>query len=256
MIMTTDIDLMLRTALDIGQNLWAYGADVRRVEAAVSSICNSYGVEHIDVFCIASLLQVSVRMPDGTYLQEMRRLDVSGNNLTRLEEINDISRRLCNKEITFEEAGARIRKAKTIEPYRPLYYYIAAAFGAAAFCVFFGGTWRDSLAAVIAAIPITLFDRHVLVKSDMMARIMLEALIGGIFVLLAVLCKIGENVDLIGIGMLMLLTPGMVFGNAIQDFLNGDVLTGFSNLVKAIIVSVMIAIGIGASYVLWWRVMS
>lgn len=249
-----DVDLMLRTALDIGQNLWVYGADVRRVEDAVSRICKSYGVAHIEVFCIASLLQVSVRMPDGTYLQEMRRLKASGNNMARLEELNDISRKICNKEITLDEAESRIRKVKTIEPYRPLYYYVAAAFGAAAFCFFFGGTWHDSIAAVIAAVPITFFDRHVLLKGDMMARIMLEALTGGIFVLLAVLCGIGENVDLISIGVLMLLTPGMVFGNAIQDFLNSDVLAGLSNLVKAIIVSVMIAIGIGASYILWGRI--
>lgn len=249
-----DVDLMLRTALDIGQNLWVYGADVRRVEDAVSRICKSYGGAHIEVFCTASLLQVSVRMPDGTYLQEMRKLKVSGNNLARLEELNDISRRICNKEITLNEAGSRIRKVKMIEPYRPLYYYIAAAFGAAAFCLFFGGTWHDSIAAVIAAVPITLFDRYVLLKGDMMARIMLEALTGGIFVLLTVLCGIGENVDLISIGVLMLLTPGIVFGNAIQDFLNGDVLAGLSSFVKAIIVSVMIAIGIGASYILWGRI--
>jgi len=251
----TDIDLMLRTALDVGQNLWIYGADVRRVEAAVSMICKSYGVEHLEVFCIASLLQVSVRMPDGTYLQQMRSLKESGNNLARLEELNDISRKICSKEITLTEAERKIHGVKSIEHYKPIFYYIAAAFGTAAFCIFFGGTWRDSLAAVIAAIPITLFDRRILISGHPMARVIIEALIGGIFVFLTMMVGLGENVDLISIGVLMLLTPGMVFGNAIQDFLSSDVLAGFSKFVQAILISIMITIGIGVAYIIMRRYM-
>lgn len=248
-----DIDLMLRTALDIGQNLWVYGADVRRVEDAVARICKSYNVEHIEVFCIASLLQASVRMPDGTYLQQMRRLYENGNNLARLEELNDISRKICEKEISLEEAEVKIRRVKTIEPYKSIYYYIAAALGAAAFCIFFGGTWRDALSGIIAAIPITLFDRKVKALESPMARVIVEALIGGLVVVLMVVAGLGENIDVISIGVLMLLTPGMMFGSAIQDFLNNDVLAGFSKLVRAILISIMIAIGVGLAFLVLRR---
>jgi len=250
-----DIDLMLRTALDIGQNLWSYGADVRRVEDAVSRICRSYGVEHIEVFCTASLLQVSVRMPDGKYLQEMRSLKGGGNNLERLEGINEISRKICQRDISLDEADAEIRKVRTIESYKPIFYYVAAAFGAAAFCIFFGGTWRDGICALIASLPITLFDRRVLKSGHPMARVIIEALIGGIFVFLTMVVGLGDNVDIISIGVLMLLTPGIIFGNAIQDFLSSDVLAGFSKFVQAILISMMITIGIGVAYIIMRRYM-
>jgi len=244
-----DIDLMLRTALDVGENLFLNGADIRRVEDALTRICRTYGVEHVEVFCVATMLQASVRMPDGTYLQEMRDLKGACNNLARLEELNNISRRICNKELSLEEAEAEIQKVKKLEPYRTVFYYVATALGAAAFCIFFGGTWRDCSSALIAGLPITLFDRHALKEANPMARVILEAAIAGIFVSLTMIIGLGQNVDLISIGVLMLLTPGMVFGNAIQDFFNNDMLAGFSKFVQAIMISIMITIGISIAYI-------
>jgi len=248
-----DTDTMLRIALDIGEHMLIYGADVTRVEDTVTRICRRSDVAHIEVFCIASLLQVSVRMSDGQYAFQMRRIRSNGNNLARLEELNDISRRLCSGVITFEEADSLVKEANHLIPHKPFLYYIAAVLGSSAFCIFFGGSPGDGLAAAIAAVPVMFMEMHVLKRGNQMVHTILEAFVGGIIGNAVLEFGIGENIDLICIGVLMLLIPGMKFGNAMHDFVKADVLAGSAKLVHALLLTLMIVMGLSLSMLCFGR---
>jgi uncharacterized membrane protein YjjP (DUF1212 family) len=252
--MPPDMDKVLRTALDLGEHLLINGADVGRVEDTVTRICKAYGTEHVEVFCIASLLQASVRFPDGRYCHQMRRIKSNGNNLARLEELNDISRHLCNHAITLDEASERVKAAKAVLPYRSVFYYIAAVLGSSAFCIFFGGSLRDGLSASVAAIPVMFMERHPIKGSSQMVHTIVEAFVGGIIANLLVLAGFGQNVNLVCIGVFMLLIPGIKFGFAMQDFVNIDVLAGSAKLVNALMLTVMIVLGLGVATMLFGRV--
>ena len=89
-----EIERNLSITLDIGEKMLEYGADVSRTEDTVSRLCNMLGVNKFEVYCIGSLLQVYVVMPDGETVQQMRRISNMGNDLARLEELNDISRKI------------------------------------------------------------------------------------------------------------------------------------------------------------------
>ena len=242
-----EIERNLSITLDIGEKMLEYGADVSRTEDTVSRLCNMLGVKKFEVYCIGSLLQVYVVMPDGETVQQMRRISNMGNDLARLEELNDISRKICSGKMDFSEVEGKVKEVEELEPYHFLFYYLAAAVGALSFCIFFGGSLIDGLCAACAGIPIMFLDRFLSSDNNPLAHIILEAFVGGLIVRLLVSLGFGENTDLICVGVLMLLTPGVMFGNSIQDFIHADSLAGFAKFVKALLISIMIVIGIGLS---------
>ena len=238
---------MLTTAMDIGQQMLMTGADVTRVEDSVSRICRRFDVDDVQVFCLASLLQASVRMRDGRYCIQMRRIFTSDNNLARLEELNSISRSICSGGLTIEEARGRLEKAKVLECYRPLWYYVAAIFGASSFSLFFGGSLADGLCAAVASVPVLFCQRHPFRKCNQMVNTIFQSFVGGLTVNVVMKLGLGQNIDLICIGVIMLLISGMMFGNAMQDFMRSDVLAGGSKLVHALLLAMLIVLGFGIS---------
>ncbi len=56
---------------------------------------------------------------------------------------------------------------------------------------------------------------------------------------------LSPNEDIITIGSIMLLVPGIAFTNAIRDILMGDYLSGVSKGMEAFLIAVGIAIGAG-----------
>jgi uncharacterized membrane protein YjjP (DUF1212 family) len=47
------------------------------------------------------------------------------------------------------------------------------------------------------------------------------------------------------IGTIMLLIPGLAFGNSLRDMLDGDIIAGIFRLIQSCLTAVMIAIGFG-----------
>jgi uncharacterized membrane protein YjjP (DUF1212 family) len=54
---------------------------------------------------------------------------------------------------------------------------------------------------------------------------------------------IGDNLDMVMIGTIMLLIPGLAFGNAVKDLLFGDTVSGIIQFTQAILTAVMVAFG-------------
>lgn len=223
------------------------GADVTRVEDTVTRICRHFSEGKIEVFCIASLLQASVSLPDGIYCTQMRRITSNDNNLAKLEALNSISRHICDGTFSLEEAAKKIEEVGGMEPYRPWAYYLAAILGSSAFSIFFGGSFKDALCAAIAGLPVIFMELHPIKKGSQLINTIVESLIAGVIVNLLMMVGLGDNIDHICIGVIMLMIPGMKFGNAMQDFMKSDVLAGSSKFVHAIILTLMIVMGFAIS---------
>ena len=66
---------------------------------------------------------------------------------------------------------------------------------------------------------------------------------------------IGQNIDMVMIGTIMLLIPGLAFGNAVRDLLFGDTVSGIIQLVQAVLTAVMVAFGYIVAIMLMGRVL-
>lgn len=64
--------------------------------------------------------------------------------------------------------------------------------------------------------------------------------------MLLIKINLGENLDKIIIGSIMLLVPGLTITNAIRDTIAGDFLSGITKGAEAFLIAVSIAVGTGA----------
>ena len=76
-----------------------------------------------------------------------------------------------------------------------------------------------------------------------MIHSVISSFVGAVVSLALISFGIGNNTDMILIGVIMLLIPGLAFGNAVRDLLFGDTVSGIIQLVQAVLTAVMVAFG-------------
>lgn len=243
-------DNLLRISLDVAEGLLVNGADVHRVELAVGKICRAYGAVHVEVFSIHSLIIASVRMADGSYSAQTRRITDIANNITLLERYNALSRTFCTEKPGFNDADRMLYDVKHKNKYPNLLIFLGYIFSASSFAVFFGGTLRDGFAALLVGVAVYFIDRIRFDYFNHMVKTMFSAFFAGLIACMLVRFNIADNLDMVIVGSMMLMIPGLSLGNSMRDILCGDTLAGMLKLVQAIILATMIAIGYALSIVI------
>ena len=236
-------DAILCSALDIGEHILKNGGEIHRVEDTIERICRSFGAKHVEVFTITSLIVASVRMPDGSYSNQMRRIYKISNNLYMVEAMNGISRRLCSGEIAISELREKIVEAKKQKPYREFLLYIGAMMAAGGFAVFFGGSVFDGICAAAIGVLMTAIDRHMPRFINRTVSTVVLSIFAGVLGILVCRIGIGNSADKVMIGTIMLLIPGLSLGNSIRDLLGGDTISGAVRLIESLLLALMIAFG-------------
>lgn len=244
------VDNLVRIALDIGEGLQKSGAEIHRVEDAIEHICKAYGAAHVEVFSIQSLIVTSVRMPDGSYSSQSRRITNISNHLRCLEYYNRLSRDICRDTPDFDEVDKRIFEVKKKRNYHFIFSIIGHACAAGGFAVFFGGSIRDGIAGALIGIIMSLLDRLNAKFFTPVTKTLLIAFTAGILSYLTVVAHIGEHTGMIAIGTIMILIPGLSLGNSMRDLLTGDTLAGILRAVQSCIIAIIIAIGYSISILL------
>ncbi len=236
-------DYILGKALDIGENLLRCGGEPNRIEDTVTRICSAYGAVNTDVFALPSLVIASVRLQDGTTASQVRRVYRTSNNMYRLDLLNNLSRDVCSGSISLEDIDSIIEKTTNTRPFNRYLVLLGGVVAAGGFAVFFGGTLSDGLAAAIAGLVVSALNLHKLKFGNQMLYTVAVSFIGALTGLLAYYLGIGNNIDMIMIGTIMLVIPGLSFGNAVRDLLFGDTVSGLIQFVQAIMTAVMVAFG-------------
>lgn len=244
-------DYILGKALDIGEGLLKCGGEPNRIEDTVKRICSAYGAVHTDVFALPSLVMASVRMKDGSSADNMRRVYKTVNNMYRLDRINNLSRSICSGEISLEVIDETLEEILNSRPFNRYLSLIGGPIAAGAFAVFFGGSLFDGLAAAIAGFVVSALNLHKIKFGNQMLYTVAVSFFGAVTGLLVYKLGLGDNIDAIMIGTIMLVIPGLAFGNAIRDLLFGDTVSGIIQLVQAILTAVMVAFGFIVAIILF-----
>lgn len=236
-------DNILRIALDIGEGLLKSGGDVRRVEYTIEKICKAYGAAHVEVFCINFVIEASVRMADGEYSNQIRRIIDISYHLGSLEEYNNLSRHLCEKTPSFNEIDKRIKEIKKKRKYPLALTTLGNALGAGSFAVFFGGNFTDAVISAVIAVVIALLGTVEFEYFNKMLHTLMMSFVASLLSCIIVATGVPCNLDMVNIGTIMTLVPGVYLGNAMRDLLCGDTLSGSVKTVQSFITVIMMAIG-------------
>lgn len=236
--------LLLHQFLDLGEMMLSIGAEVKRVEDTLVRMGNAYGASRMNVFVITSSIVITMAFPDEIELTQTRRiLSPGGSDFTKLEELNNLSRRCCLSPMTVSQLQAEIRKLENTQPAQSR-IYIGSILAAGGFAVFFGGTLWDGIAAGLFAMVICVFQ-------DYLGTICPNKVIFNLLCSLAVGCGIcgcarlipGLHVDKIMIGDIMLLIPGIAMTNSVRDMLVGDTISGIMRLIESLLWAGSLACG-------------
>ena len=235
---------LLTCALDIGEMMLISGAEIGRVENTVQLICAAYGCRRTDVFTITSSMVVSIEDQDRKFYTQTRRITGTQTNLSRLDQLNSLSREICQKKPSYSFVQAKLRIIREMRPYPLWFRAVSSALIAGAFTVFFGGGWADMWVSSILGFALC-FCTHWLQKAGM--NQIFVNVVASFLVSLAAIALVGahcgQDANKIIIGNIMLLIPGIALTNSLRDMISGDIMSGMLRFFDAILVAAAIAAG-------------
>ena len=220
-----------------GRLIMENGGETCRVEETVLRMGHAFGFREVECFAVPSGLFVSYRKSDGTIETAVKRIRRKGIDLTRIDEVNAISRHLEQEKMSCQEVLSQL-KAVERRPSRlsPLQMAGAAAMSTAGWSLMFGGGVWD----MVTAFFVGLLDKFHM-------QTLVATLAGGFlaaFLPMAVNRLTGALVVEAAVaGALMPMLPGLAMTNAVQDTMRGDMVSGISSAVSAAMSAVLLAVG-------------
>ena len=116
--------------------------------------------------------------------------------------------------------------------------------GCGVFTMFYGGPPMDGLCGGLCGVVIGLcLTLTVRLGANLFFRTTAGAAAGGLVAVALIALGLGHNQDLIIIGALMALVPGIAITNAMRDIMAGDMVAGISKGAEALLIGVAMALG-------------
>ena len=135
-----------------GKIIMENGGETYRAEETIARMGKGFGLEDVESFAVPSGLFISCRGENGnpvTSVKRVRRLD---RNLSRVNEVNQVSRLVFTGKMSGVQALARLREIETMPgSFRGWWSLPAAFLCACGFTALFGGNWISTAAAGVAA---------------------------------------------------------------------------------------------------------
>jgi len=234
--------------LDLAQELFNCGAEVKRVERSLILLAQSQGATSISTFSINSTMNMTCTFPDGNIVTQTRRIvETPSFDLKRFEEINSVSRQCCKNHAGADEIHKALSEIKNDT--RLNKYYAGAVIVGFAFSLFFGGQWYDGLVSGIMGGLVCLLSRKLgkYLPNTIFFNFFIAFFLG---IIVGIICKLLPllSQDKILIGDIMLLIPGLAITGSMRDMLVGDIISGATRFIESILWAGALAVGFIAAF--------
>lgn len=246
----------------IGEVLLKNGGEIFRVQQTMQLVAKAYGIPGFQVYVLANGLFVSMQEEGRTITRPVESGDAAGQehlasqvryvplssvHLGRVAAVNNLSREIVAQKYTVEEASRKNEQIDKLPFTSNAVQTLMSGLGAGAFCILFGGSLLDSAAAFLSGLVLWIFVLFLTARgaNKIMVNILASALVTAMGVLFFHLFSFGDSMDMIVIGSIVPLLPGVPLTNSIRDYLNGDYLSGTIRMIDAVLVACCIALGVG-----------
>lgn len=244
--------LLAETAALAGELMLTSGAETHRAESTMSHILQKGTNARVTTLALTTSIMITIEDENSIPLTIVRRIFGGSIKLSRIVQVNEISRKFCNNTITLEEAYQQLQQIPARE-YSPTLYNLATIGIAIGFVMFFGGSFLDIIASIgtsaVLAAMITLC------KHFHMGGFVLNCFSSAGLAFTCMLLKHtilpSIDTDIVIIGSIMSLVPGVAITNAIRDTLQGDYISGCARILEAFLTASAIAIGVGFGMLLF-----
>ncbi len=245
-------DKIVNLAAEAGKIMLENGGETYRVEQTINMICKSYNIANAESFVSPTAIITSTVDEDGRSSTIIKRITSRSTDLEKVALINNLSRKMQNEPLTLHELDKELKYIRAVPKYTNRVKTFFAGVTTGTFTLLFGGNFGDFIIAFCVGILINLLSSMLsrLNVNDFFINVAGGALAAIIGIFFSYINPIFHQ-DKIIIGSIMLLVPGLVITNAIRDTIAGDLLSGLSRTLEAIMIAGAIAIGTAFSFKLW-----
>lgn len=236
----------LLLALQAGRILLENGAEIFRVEDTVYRLCQYYGLKSASVFVLSNGIFLTSGDEEETQFAKVQQIPVNNANLSRVAEVNQLSRRIEAGCCTLEEAREELTRIEHMPGFPPPLQIICAGIAGACFSFMFGGNLQDFICSFFIGILLQLYLMRI--GKPNFSKIVCNIVGGAWVTVLSILCyrlNLGPHLEAMMIGGIILMVPGMAFTNGIRDMADGDYISGSVRMMDAVLVFFCIAMGVG-----------
>ncbi len=238
---------LVHTAVLAGEIMLSGGAETYRVEDTMNRILMMSGLAVTETVATTTGIYVTLSDDSINTITHIKRVNVRNTNLERIYEVNEISRKFCNHQITLEEANERLRYISKLQTYRQSTIYLCTIITAAFFTLLYGGNGVDFIIGAINGSILALFSFLVSkVRINLFIRNMVAALL--VTISSAIFLRYFQShihITLLLTGSITPLVPGVAITNAIRDTFQGDYMSGGARAIEAFVAATAISVGVG-----------
>lgn len=234
---------LISLALLAGSYMLKNGGETYRAEECTRRILMAGNADEIEIFAIPTSMIITVKI-GGHYHTRSASVKKRDIDIDMIDRVNTVSRSIYEGTMSVNAAFDYLspEKRKKTSPYMLGIY---SSVSSAAFTLLFGGMPRDMIFAFFAAI-VTNVSLKFFQKTT--GYTFLSALFGSIVMasLSRVACLIVPEISLSSVitGGIIPMVPGLAMTNAVRDTINGDLVSGSSKAIEALLQAVAIAVGV------------
>lgn len=231
--------LAVNCSLLAGQLLIENGSNMERVNDTMYRIAENAGVHAFQAFTTVTGIVVSAEHQSNAQAVDIR---ARHNDLSKVARVNEISREFAVGDIDLSEMYNQLKRVDKGTPQLSvLMQCLGAAVLSLTMMIIFTGDYRDSWAAFIIGGVCYWLYLYLLAKFKVkyMGEFVSSLLIGCLAVLSH---RLGwtSNLNDIIIGSVMPLVPGVPLTNAARDLVSGNLISGPTRALEAIITAAAI----------------
>lgn len=223
------------------------GGETYRAEDTARHIALAFGFE-ADIIAFPTGLTMTISGADGSRTT-IARVTASTVDLMKLEQVNSVSRALCDGSMPIGEALSQLEHIRDQRPLSMGKSVLFAGCSTAMFAIMFGANWFEMLSAGGCGALVQLALSKTPDQAGMPVSSLLSGFLTSLLALLITRLFGMGDANLIIISTMMPFLPGLALTNAMRDSMRGDLLSGGARLGQALTRAVVLAGGAGAA--LW-----
>ena len=241
--MVIDTDKLMECIMTIGERMIISGAEVYRVEDSLTRILSAYCFTNINVFAVMPVIVICAEKTGKIY-NLARRVGEQQNDMEKLRQLNSLSRYICENTPDIEYIEKKTEEIDNIRIYniyiKNLFYFLSAA----SFSCISGGTPIDMTVSGILGIFL-IFTLNYLrnLKINRIFTLIISTALTGVIAVLIRRCGADINTEVVIMGDIILIIPGLMLAGAVRDLFNGDTIAGLLRLSEAALSGFAIAVG-------------
>ena len=235
----------LEIILKAGKILLSSGAEISRTEDTMNYIARAMNFKDLEAYVSNRGIFATAKKTDGTEITRICNVPEVDINLSKIESVNALSRRVTQKNITIEEIESELNQIDTMSDYSFFWRLVAYTLGASGFSYAIGSSITDSIIAGIIGLVLGIYLCTIkrILSSDVLITILgsiLIALLGNLFIHF----ELGSNLSVILLGAMIDIVPGVPFVNAIREYSQNNYNTGITLMMGALLTCISMAVGV------------